>query len=62
VISSSGFATSTPVQLSSCPGCGATLPEDDLQAQRAHMEEYHQDIIAERLAENGRWDGWEQDG
>ncbi len=32
-----------------CPGCGHRLPEDDLRAQIAHMEENHPEIIAERL-------------
>jgi hypothetical protein len=46
---------------SPCPGCGLELPEDDLAAQSAHMQTEHPEIIAERVAEAAKWDGWEQD-
>jgi hypothetical protein len=42
-----------------CPGCDLVLPDDDLQAQAAHMEDEHPEIITERMNESMRWDGWE---
>lgn len=44
-----------------CPGCEDRLPEDDLQAQREHMEQFHPEIIAKRLEDadfrqiDGKW-------
>lgn len=46
-----------------CPGCTLELPEDDLLAQREHMEQAHLDIIVKRLVaggflfdpESGKW-------
>jgi len=37
-----------------CPGCDLMLPEDDLQAQVEHMDEFHPDIVAKRLEEVDR--------
>ncbi len=31
-----------------CPGCDLQLPEDDLNAQVQHMEQFHPEIIGER--------------
>jgi hypothetical protein len=42
-----------------CPGCNLYLVEDDFEAQRLHMEKYHPEIVAERLAEPKKMDGWE---
>lgn len=36
-----------------CPGCGLELPEDDLIAQKEHMEKHHPEIIADRLEKAG---------
>lgn len=44
-----------------CPGCSVELPEQDIAAQREHMEREHPEIVAERRAESARWDGWEND-
>lgn len=44
-----------------CPGCDLELPEDDVRAQKAHLESRHPEIIAERLEsagfrqEGGEW-------
>jgi hypothetical protein len=47
--------------MTKCPGCRRWLPDNDWHGQRLHMETNHPNIIAERLAESARWDGWEQD-
>ena len=38
-----------------CPGCSVELPKDDLRAQVAHMEQFHPDIIEQRLREAKPW-------
>ena len=38
-----------------CPGCSVELPEDDLRAHVAHMEQFHPDIIEQRLREAKPW-------
>ena len=40
------------------PSCEVDIADDDTAAQRAHLEAEHPEIIAERLAEFHRWDGW----
>lgn len=42
-----------------CPGCDLVLTEDDLYGQSEHMKQDHPEIVAERLAEEAAWDGWE---
>lgn len=44
---------SEDVQYIQCPGCCLELPADDTDAQVAHMEEYHPEIIAQRLHDEG---------
>jgi hypothetical protein len=44
-----------------CPGCELELEESDMRAQAAHMSAEHPEIVAERLAEAARWDGWVND-
>lgn len=44
-----------------CPGCGLEMDEDDLRRQVGHMKEKHPEIVAERLVEAARWDGWVDD-
>lgn len=39
---------SSKTKLIKCPGCNVRLPENDLQAQMRHMDEFHSDIIADR--------------
>lgn len=36
-----------------CPGCSLMLPEDDIMAQKAHMERFHPEIIIQRLKREG---------
>lgn len=35
-----------------CPGCNLRLPKHDTDAQVAHMDKHHPEIIARRLKEN----------
>ena len=35
-------------ELIKCPGCDTMLPKNDIDAQVAHMDEFHPDIIAQR--------------
>lgn len=44
-----------------CPGCELELAEDDLRGQEVHMIGRHPELVAERLAESARWDGWVDD-
>lgn len=40
-------------EMDACPGCGYELPAGDVWAQKAHMEDAHPEIIAERLRAAG---------
>ena len=42
-----------------CPGCNLSLPEEDFPAQAAHLLAEHPEIVAQRRAEDKRFDGWE---
>ncbi|OGE83731.1 MAG: hypothetical protein A3B23_02055 [Candidatus Colwellbacteria bacterium RIFCSPLOWO2_01_FULL_48_10] len=44
-----------------CPGCPLELSENDMAAQRAHMDTQHPEIVAKRLAEVERLRGWAND-
>jgi hypothetical protein len=46
-----------PIVYEACPACGLRLPANDGWAQKAHMEQSHSEIIAQRL----RAAGFEQD-
>lgn len=42
-----------PEPMIKCPGCEVRLPQADIDAQKAHMEAEHPDLIAERLTDAG---------
>ncbi len=44
-----------------CPGCDLVLDEDNVYDQMTHMKEKHPEIVAKRLIEAARWDGWEDE-
>lgn len=46
------------VYMVKCPGCDLRLPEEDFPRQAAHLLDEHPEIVAERRAEDKRWDGW----
>jgi hypothetical protein len=50
---------STPPPMAKCPACDLWLAEDDFEAQQLHLTEAHPDVVAQRLLESSRWDGWE---
>ncbi len=39
-----------------CPSCDLQIDEEDLHAQRAHMEKQHPEVIRARLVREGLWD------
>jgi hypothetical protein len=44
-----------------CPGCSSVRLEHDYAGQKAHLEAEHPEIVAERMAESRRLDGWVND-
>lgn len=51
--------TDNPVK---CPGCEVFMDEADMLGQAEHMLANHPEIIAERMKEDARLDGWVNDG